>query len=222
MVKTFNPKLILENSFQKTLLDAPIRTKRKRIPGKVGIFFENLPKPLEPAKYVPPKPVPPPRRKKPVALPRSGEARELVNPRVEKYYRELTPLYTSQAIEDYRKNVTGRAKEELKEAFKRELASKLRKKIQMKIKERKKGLKGAVQSFEIENISTEDPRMLFAIARNSLTEKLAEILHKKGPFKAYLTLRVELKKRFLLDGSEAYEFAQPYFNSSTRAILNEL
>ena len=49
----------------------------------------------------------------------------------------------------------------------------------MKIKERRKGLKGVVQSFEIENISTEDPRMLFATARNSLTEKLAEILHKK-------------------------------------------
>ena len=45
----------------------------------------------------------------------------------------------------------------------------------MKIKERKKGLKGVVQSFEIENISTKDPRMLFSIARNSLTKKLAEI-----------------------------------------------
>ena len=64
MVKTFNPKLILQNSFQKTLLDAPIRKRRKNIPGKVGIFFEKLPKPLEPAKYVPPKPVAPPRRKK--------------------------------------------------------------------------------------------------------------------------------------------------------------
>ena len=206
--------------FRKHFFDAPMRTKRKRIPGKVGIFFEKLPKPLEPAKYVPPKPVPPPRRKKPVALPRSGEAR-VPTSSVQKLIREITPFYTPEAIEDYRKNVTGRAKKELKEAFKRELASKLRKKIQMKIKERRKGLKGVVQSFEIENISTEDPGMLFATARNSLTEKLAEILHKKGPFKAYLTLRVELKKRFLQDGSEAYEFAQPYFNSSTRAILNE-
>ena len=63
--------------------------------------------------------------------------------------------------------------------------------------------------------------MRFANARNSLTEKLAQILHKKGSYKAYLTLRVELKKRFLQDGSEAYEFTQPYFNSSRRTILNE-
>ena len=91
----------------------------------------------------------------------------------------------------------------------------------MKIRERRKGLKGVVQSFEIENISTGDPRMLFSLARNSLTEKLAQLLNKKGFFKAYLTLRVELKKRILQDGEEAYEFAQPYFNSSRTTILNE-
>ena len=220
--KTFNPKSLLQSSFQPTLLDAPIRTRRKAIPGKVGIFFEQLPKPLKPAKYVPPKPVAPPRRKKPVALPRSGEAR-VPTSSVQKLIREISPFYTPEAIEEYRKNVTGRAKEELKEAFKRELASKLRKRIVMKIKERKKGLKGVVQSFELENISfTKDPRMLFATSQNSLTEKSAEILQQKGPFKAYLTLRVDLKKRFLLDGGEAYEFAQPYFNSRTTIILNRL
>ena len=64
--------------------------------------------------------------------------------------------------------------------------------------------------------------MLFSIARNSFVKKSAEILQQKGPFKAYLTLRVELKKRILQDGEEAYEFTQPYFNSTTRTILNEL
>ena len=92
----------------------------------------------------------------------------------------------------------------------------------MKIRERKKGLKGIVQSFELENITTQDPRMLFAIARNSFIKKSKEILEQKGPFKAYLTLRVELKKRILGDGEEAYEFAQPYFNSTTTTILNRL
>ena len=62
--KTLNPKSLLQSSFQPNLLDAPMRTRRKTIPGKVGIFFEKLPKPLEPAKFVPPKPVAPPRRKK--------------------------------------------------------------------------------------------------------------------------------------------------------------
>ena len=64
--------------------------------------------------------------------------------------------------------------------------------------------------------------MLFAIARNSFIKKSTEILHKKGPHKAYLTLRVELKTRILQDGGEAYEFAQSYFNSTTTTILNEL
>ena len=219
--KTFNPKSLPQSSFQPTLLDAPMRTRRKTIPGKVGIFFEKLPKPLKPAKYVPPKPVAPPRRKKSVALPRSGEAR-VPTSSVQKLIREISPFYTPEAIEEYRKNVTERAKEAQREAFKKELASKLRLKIQMKIKERRKGLKGVVQSFEIENISTGDPRMLFSLARNSLTEKLAKILHKKGSYKAYLTLRVELKKRFLQDGSEAYEFTQPYVNSTTTTIFNEL
>ena len=221
MVKTFNPKSIVDNSFGKTLLDAPIRLKRKRVPGKVGIFFEKLPKPLEPTKYVPPKPMPKPRKQRPVALPRRRAAR-VPNPSVQKLIEEITPFYTPEAIGDYRKNVTGRAKEAQREAFKKELASKLRKRIVMKIKERKKGLKGVVQSFELENISIKDPRMLFANARNSLTAKLAQILQQKGSFKAYLTLRVEFKKSFLGDGGEAYEFTQPYFNSTTTTILNRL
>ena len=111
MVETFNPKLILENSFQKTLLDAPIRTKRKRIPGKVGIFFEKLPKPLEPAKYVPPKPVPPPRRKNPIPLPRAEKAR-VPDPRVQKLIEEIAPFYTPEAIEEFRDKVR-RAKEKV-------------------------------------------------------------------------------------------------------------
>ena len=60
--KTFNPKLMLENSFQKTLLDAPLR-RRRRIKNQ-QIYFEPLPKPLQPTPYVPPKPTPPPRKKK--------------------------------------------------------------------------------------------------------------------------------------------------------------
>ena len=92
----------------------------------------------------------------------------------------------------------------------------------MKLKERKRGLKGVVQSFELENISTGDPRMLFATARNTFTKKSKEILQKKGGHKANITIRVEFKKRILQDGEEAYEFTQPYFNSTTRIILNEL
>ena len=222
MVKTFNPKSIVDNSFGKTLLDAPIRLKRKRVPGKV--VFERLPAPLVPAKYQPPKPKAKPRSQRPVALPRiKKRGVQLRDPQVQKFIRDIKPLYRPEAIREFRERITDPAKVAQKKAFREELASKLRKRILLKIKERKRGLKGVVQSFELENISMGDPRMLFATARNTFTKKSKEILQqKKGGFKANITLIVELKKRILQDGEEAYEFTQPYFNSTTRIILNEL
>ena len=223
MVKTFNPKSIVDNSFKKTLLDAPIKLKRKRVPGKVGVFFEKLPAPLAPVKYQPPKPKAKPRRQRPVALPRIKKREvRLDDPPVQKFIRDIKPLYRPEAIREFRERFTDPAKVAQREAFREELASKLRKRILLKIKERKKGLKGVVQSFELEIISAKDPRMLFATSQNSFTKKLAQLLKQKGPFKAYLTLRVEFKKRILQDGEEAYEFTQPYFNSTTTTILNEL
>ena len=40
--------------------------------------------------------------------------------------------------------------------------------------------------------------MLFLWAQNNLSNKLAQLLKQKGPFNAYLTLQVELKKKELL------------------------
>ena len=222
MVKTFNPKSIVDNSFKKTLLDAPIRLKRKRVPGKVGIYFEKLPKPLAPVKYQPPKPKAKPSSQIPVPLPRLRRQVQLRDPQVQKFIRDIKPLYRPEAIREFRERITDPAKVAQREAFKEELASKLRKRILLKLRERKNGLRGVVQSFELEYLSSNDPRVLFDTARNSLIKKLNEILHKKGGYKGYFTIRVELKKRILVDGEEAYEFTQPYFNSTTTTILNEL
>ena len=173
-------------------------------------------------KYQAPKPIPKPRRQRPVALPRIKKREvRLDDPPVQKFIRDIKPLYRPEAIREFRERFTDPAKVAQKKAFREELASKLRERILLKIKERKKGLKGVVQSFELENISIRDPRMLFATSQNSFTKKLAQLLNQKGSYKGYLTLRVELKKRILQDGEEAYEFAQPYFNSTTRTILNE-
>ena len=223
MVKTFNPKSIVDNSFGKTLLDAPIRLKRKRVPGKVGVFFEKLPTPLAPVKYQPPKPKAKPTSQRPVALPRIKKREvRLDDPPIQKFIRDIKPLYRPEAIREFRERITDPARVAKREAFREELASKLRKRILLKLKERKRGLKGVVQSFELENISTGDPRMLFATARNTFTKKSKEILQKKGGHKANITIRVEFKKRILVDGEEAYEFTKAYFNSTTRIILNEL
>ena len=161
-----------------------------------------------------------PEEKKPIALPRAKKARVPV-PRVQKLIEEITLFYTPEAIQEFRDKVTDKAIQAKAEKFREELAEALRNKIKMKIKERQKGLKGIVQSFELENIFTKDPRKLFVESQNAISKKLAQLLQQRGPFKAYLTLQVELKKRITVDGEEAYEFAQPYFNSSTTAILNE-
>ena len=127
MVKTFNPKSIVDNSFKKTLLDAPIRLKRKRVPGKVGVFFEKLPKPLAPVKYQPPKPKAKPRSQRPVPLPRLRRQVQLRDPQVQKFIRDIKPLYRPEAIREFRERITDPAKVAQKKAFKEELASKLRK-----------------------------------------------------------------------------------------------
>ena len=157
---------LMEKSFQKTLLDQPLKRKR-RIKNK-QLYFEPLPKPLQPTPYVPPKPTPPPRRKRPIPFPRAEKAR-VPNPRVQKLIEEIAPFYSPEAIQEFR-----RAK----------------KKVQ--VIEKKKALKNTVKSFEIEDIFyPKDPRKLFATTQNDICEKLAELLEKKGPFKASLTLQVE-------------------------------
>ena len=158
MVKTFNPKSIVDNSFGKTLLDAPIKLKRKRVPGKL-IAFERLPKPLVPTSYQPPKPKAKPRQQRPVPLPRLKKRRVVrkSDPLVQKFIRDIKPLYREEAIREFRERVTEPVRGAQKKAFREELASKLRKRILLKIRKRQKGLKGVVQSFELEYLSSHDP-----------------------------------------------------------------
>ena len=192
---------LMEKSFQKTLLDAPLK-RRRRMKNK-QIYFEPLPKPLQPTPYVPPPPkvelppTPPPRFKRTKV--------KLRDPRVQKLIEKITPFYTPEAIQEFRDKINKRVAQA----------------EGIKIIERRKALKNTVKSFEVENISTKDPRMLFASTQNAISEKLVQLLKQKGPFKASLTARVELKKRIIVDGEEAYEFARPYFNSPTFTITNE-
>ena len=171
--KTFNAKLLLQLSFQKTLLDAPLR-RRRRIKNK-QLYLEPLPKPLQPTPYVPPKQVPPPRKKKPIPFPRAEKERVL-DLRVQKLIEEITPFYRPEAIDEFRRAYD-------------------KKKVQ--VIEKKKALKNNVKSFEIITSSYQkDPSKLFTLTQNDITLKLAELLEKKGPFKFSVTLKVNLKKKF--------------------------
>ena len=158
-----------------------------------------MPKPLEPAKYVPPKPVPPPRRKKPVALPRNGEAR-VPDPRIQKLIEEIAPFYRPEAIDEFRRAYD-------------------KKKVQ--VIEKKKALKNNVKSFEIDSMFyRKDPSKLFSLTQNVVTLKLAELLEKNGHFKFSVTLQVNLKKGITETGQDLLTFREPYFNSSTFTIMS--
>ena len=193
---------LMEKSFQKTFLDAPLR-RRRRIKNK-QIYFEPLLKPLQPTPYVPPSPkvegeLPP------TSPPRFKRTKvNLRDPRVQKLIEEITPFYTPEAIGEFREKVTDKAIQAKAEKFREELAEALRNKIKMKIKERQKGLKGIVQSFELENIFTKDPRKLFVESQNTISKKLTQLLQQRSLFKAYLTLQVELKKKVLLKMEKSF------------------
>ena len=110
-----------------------------------------FPKPLQPTPYVPPKPTPPPRRKRPIPLPRAEKAR-VPDPRVQKLIEEIAPFYRPEAIEEFRDKV--------RRAFDK-------KKVQ--VIEKKKALKNTVKSFEIDTMFyRKDPRKLLAITQNDI------------------------------------------------------
>ena len=170
--------------------------RRRRIKNK-QIYFEPLPKLLQPTPYVPPKPVSPPRRKKPIPLPRAEKAR-VPDPRVQKLFEEIAPFYSPEAIEEFR--------------------DKVRRKVQ--VIEKKKALKNNVKSFEVEGFSSKDPRMLFASTQNAISEKLSQLLQQKGPFKFSVTLQANFKKGITENGQDLLTFREPYFNSLTFTIMN--
>jgi len=65
-----------------------------------------LPEPLKPTPYAAQRPVPKPRKKAPVSLPRSTRPRPRpVNRRVNKLIREITPYYSREKIEKFKKKL---------------------------------------------------------------------------------------------------------------------
>ena len=91
---------LMEKSFQPTLLDQPLKRKR-RIKNK-QLYLVPLAKPLRPTPYVPPKPTPPPRKKRPIPLHRAEKAR-VPDPRVQKLIEEIAPFYSPEAIREFQR-----------------------------------------------------------------------------------------------------------------------
>ena len=95
-----------EATYAKTLIDRPINLSRKRIIRNNKLALAALPKPLEPTPYIAQRPVPRPRKKAPVSLPRITRPRPRpVNRKVNKLISEITPYYSPEKIEKVKKEL---------------------------------------------------------------------------------------------------------------------
>jgi len=147
--------------FEKTLLDAPI--KRKRTVRDNNFFLVPLPEPLKPTPYVPPKPKRPvPKQriksKAPVALPRNRLPKK-VREKVQKLINEITPYYSSEAINQFKKLLKFIPKAE--------------------IIQKKTALKGHVANYEVTIVNNNDPSIQLAETRLVTKEMLVGLLREK-------------------------------------------
>jgi len=90
--------------FNKTLLDKQINLKRKTKVRNNKLFLEPvpLPEPLKPTKYVAQKPVPKPRKKAPISLPRKAKPKP-INRKVSKFISQIRQYYRPEQIEKFKK-----------------------------------------------------------------------------------------------------------------------
>ena len=96
MSKPYSDLVMSQNNdatYAKTLLDQPINLTRKRIVKNNRLALAPLPKTIKPTPYKAQRPVPKPRIKAPVSLPRRVRPRP-ANRRVSKLIREITPYYS--------------------------------------------------------------------------------------------------------------------------------
>ena len=157
-----------------------------------------LPKTIKLTPYKAQRPVPKPRKKAPVSLPRLTRPRPRprpVNRRVNKLIREITPYYSPEKIEKFKKKLKFLEKAEItkKKAFKNNLAN---------------------YSFSIMNDS--DPSMQLLAIRKILKEKLMRLINEKKGLKFGLTLKVRMRK----ETEDGVIYREPYFNSKAKTVTH--
>ena len=183
--------------FNKTLLDKPINLIRKRIVRNNKLALEPLPEPLKPTKYVAPKPVPKPRKKAPVSLPRLTRPRPRpVNRKVNKLIREITPYYSPEKIEKFKKKLKFLEKAEITKI--------------------KKALKNNLANYSFSIMNDSDPSMQLLAIRKILKEKLMRLINEKKGLKFGLTLKVRMKK----ETEDGVIYREPYFKSKSKTITH--
>jgi len=153
-------------NFRKTILDAPIKSRKLTVRDNkhyLATIEKPLPEPLQPTPYVPPKPqrpTPKPRIKSraPVALSRNRLPKK-VREKVQRLIDEISPYYSPEAIEKFKKDLKFLPEPE--------------------IRQKEKALKGHVANYEVPIINYKDPLIQLAKTRSVTKKMLVRSLREK-------------------------------------------
>jgi len=161
------------------------------------LALKPLREPLKPTPYIAQRPVPKPRKKAPVSLPRSTRPRRRpVNRRVSKLIREITPYYSPEKVE--------KLKKELK-FLKKATITKI-----------KNALKGNLANHQFSIMNDSDPSIQLLDTRKELKEKLSSLLNEKKGLKFSLTLKRKMKK----ETEDGIIYREPYFRSKAKTMTH--
>ena len=184
-------------TYAKTLLDQPINLTRKRIVKNNRLALAPLPKTIKPTPYKAQRPVPKPRKKAPVSLPRSTRPRQRpVNRKVNKLIREIQPYFSPEKIEKFKKKLKFLEKAEITKI--------------------KKALKNNLANYSFSIMNDSDPSMQLLAIRKILKEKLMRLINEKKGLKFGLTLKLRMKK----ETEDGVIYREPYFNSKAKTVTH--
>ena len=150
------------------------------LPGKKTKVVKVLPEPLVPTKYVAPVPKPRPRTQKsrpPVPMLRSSLYPKPIAKKVKELIDVITPYYRPEAIRK----------------FNQELRDK--KNFRLKVTEKDRALRNHVKSFEVAIIERGDPAKQLYYTTNDVARELEDLLNRERGLKAYVTLKITMKKK---------------------------
>ena len=196
LIKLIAEKRLRDSFLGGTLIDDPISPS------------VNLPEPLRPTEYrpaPPAAPVPKPRTKPPVPLPRLRIIRPIkpvptrLQEKVKNLIDEIAPYYKPETIREFRRNLKFIPKD-------------------ITITERSNALRGNVQSYDVQIVNRNDPSIQLSRTKKAIFDLLMRSLSDKRGFKYNTTLRVRLSKR--KEGTIIYR--EPYFNAGPFTVTNRI
>ena len=196
LIKLIAEKRLRDSFLGGTLIDDPISPS------------VNLPEPLRPTEYrpaPPTTPVPKPRTKPPVPLPRLKIIRPIkpvptiLQKKVKNLIDQIAPYYQPETIREFRRNLKFIPKD-------------------ITITERSNALRGNVQSYDVQIVNRNDPSIQLSRTKKAIFDLLMKLLTVKRGFKFNTTLKVRLSK----SSEDGVIYREPYFNAGPFTVTNRI